>query len=57
MTAVGYVLVALAGRLFLHETITARRWAGIVLIVAGVALVSGGTRAADVPAGACKRPP
>lgn len=43
VTAVGYVVVALLGRLFLDEHITVARWAGIVLIVAGVALVGGGT--------------
>lgn len=43
VTAIGYVLVALVGRLFLAEQIPGRRWAGIVLIVAGVALVSLGT--------------
>src|SRR5205085_12572833 len=41
VTSVGYVLVALAGKLFLNEQITPQRWAGILLIVAGVALVSG----------------
>lgn len=43
VTAIGYALVALVGRLFLAEQIPARRWAGIALIVAGVALVSFGT--------------
>lgn len=43
VTSVGYVLVALTGRIFLNEQITPQRWAGIVLIMAGVALVSGGT--------------
>jgi uncharacterized membrane protein len=43
VTSVGYVLVALAGRLILHEQISNRRWSGIALIMAGVALVSGGT--------------
>ncbi len=43
VTSIGYVLVAVLGRLFLNEQITSVRWAGIVLIVAGVALVSGGT--------------
>jgi drug/metabolite transporter (DMT)-like permease len=43
VTAVGYVLVALAAHLFLAEQIPFKRWAGIVLIVAGVALVSLGT--------------
>lgn len=43
VTSVGYVLVALAGKVLLNEQITTKRWAGIGLIVAGVALVSGGT--------------
>jgi drug/metabolite transporter (DMT)-like permease len=43
VTAVGYVVVALLGRIFLDERITMARWAGIVLIVGGVALVGGGT--------------
>src|SRR5579863_10088406 len=43
VTAIGYVLVALVGHAFLGEQIPAKRWAGIVLIVAGVALVSLGT--------------
>jgi drug/metabolite transporter (DMT)-like permease len=43
VTSVGYVLVALIGKVLLNETITGRRWAGIVLIMAGVALVSGGS--------------
>lgn len=43
VTSIGYVLVALMGRLLLNEQITSTRWAGIFLIVAGVGLVSGGT--------------
>jgi uncharacterized membrane protein len=43
VTAIGYVLVALVGKLLLHESISVKRWMGIGLIVAGVALVSGGT--------------
>ena len=43
VTSIGYVLVALIGKVLLNETITDRRWAGIVLIMAGVALVSGGS--------------
>jgi drug/metabolite transporter (DMT)-like permease len=42
VTSIGYVVVALIGKVLLHEAITGRRWAGIALIVAGVALVSGG---------------
>jgi drug/metabolite transporter (DMT)-like permease len=41
VTSIGYVVVALIGKVLLHEVITGRRWAGILLIVAGVALVGG----------------
>jgi drug/metabolite transporter (DMT)-like permease len=54
VTSVGYVLVALAGRVLLHEQITARRWTGIALIMAGVALVSGGTAPQTVAREAAK---
>ena len=43
VTSVGYVLVAFVGRWLLDERITSQRWAGILLIVAGVALVGGGS--------------
>lgn len=43
VTAAGYVLVAIAGRVLLHEQISDRRWAGIALIMLGVVLVGGGT--------------
>jgi len=43
VTFIGYVLVALMGHLFLAEQISPKRWAGIGLIVGGVALVSLGT--------------
>ena len=43
MTSIGYVLVALAGRVLLNEQISTKRWLGIALIMAGVALVSSGT--------------
>ena len=43
VTSVGYVLVALMGRIFLDERITARNWLGIGLIVLGVSLVGAGT--------------
>ena len=39
VTAFGYVLNALFGRLFLGETVTPARWAGTLLIMAGVVLV------------------
>ena len=41
-TAFGYVVVALLGKLWLHETVSLYRWAGIVLIVCGVGFVANG---------------
>jgi len=43
VTSIGYVVVALIGRVFLDESISPTRWAGILLIMGGVALVSLGT--------------
>ncbi len=39
VTAFGYVLTALLSRMFLGEQVTAARWAGTLLIMAGVILV------------------
>ena len=39
VTAFGYVLNALLGRLFLGEHITPERWTGTLLIVGGIILV------------------
>jgi len=39
VTAAGYVLTGVAGHFLLAERLSAARWAGIALIVAGVALV------------------
>jgi drug/metabolite transporter (DMT)-like permease len=41
-TAFGNVVVALIGRLWLHEAITPLRWAGIACIVIGVGFVANG---------------
>lgn len=41
LTASGYVLTVLAGRVFLAEQVSWHRWAGSFLIVAGAALVGG----------------
>lgn len=40
VTAIGYVLAVFMGRFFLLEDVSWPRWAGSLLIVAGVALVS-----------------
>ena len=39
-TSISFVITTLAARLFLKETITAIRWAGILLVCIGVALIS-----------------
>jgi drug/metabolite transporter (DMT)-like permease len=39
VTAIGYVVTAFAGKLFLAETVSPARWVGIALVTAGVALV------------------
>lgn len=41
-TAIGYVLMALLARFFLHEHVSPLRWLGIILITAGVGFVAGG---------------
>jgi uncharacterized membrane protein len=47
VTALGYVINALLGRLFLGEDVTPARWAGILLITAGVVLVGLGNPHAE----------
>lgn len=41
-TALGYVVVALLSKFFLHESVSASRWVGIGLISAGVGIVANG---------------
>src|SRR5215472_437727 len=49
VTSVGYVLVALISRLFLHEGISPGRWIGIGLIMMGVVIVGRTTPNSTVP--------
>jgi uncharacterized membrane protein len=42
VTSIGYVLVTVTGRFFLHETVSEMRWCGVFLIVIGVMLVGRG---------------
>lgn len=39
VTSIGYVLAAVAGRLFLQEQIAPTRWIGVLLIMSGVIIV------------------
>jgi drug/metabolite transporter (DMT)-like permease len=48
VTSIGYVIVALIGKVMLNEEISGKRWAGIFLIMAGVALVGSGTSVSTV---------
>lgn len=41
-TSVGYIVMALLAKFFLHEHISLLRWLGILLIAAGVGFVAGG---------------
>lgn len=49
-TAFGNVIVALLSRFWLHETISAERWAGIALITLGVSFVAQGPSLTQHPA-------
>jgi uncharacterized membrane protein len=52
LTALGFVLTALAAKFILHEEIHWTRWIGVVLIVIGAALVSYSERMKRVSGGA-----
>jgi len=39
VTAIGYVIAVFVGKILLHETVTAQRWTGTLLIFAGALLV------------------
>lgn len=47
-TALGYVVVALLSRVWLHERLSGYRWAGILLIVCAVGFVAGGPPKTEV---------
>lgn len=48
-TAIGYINMTLISIFWLHEHVSAQRWAGVVLIVAGVGLVAGGPSRTEHP--------
>jgi drug/metabolite transporter (DMT)-like permease len=49
-TSLGYVLLTLIAKFFLHETVTTSRWIGILLISAGVGFVTQGPALTHRPA-------
>lgn len=52
VTGIGYVLAAILGRFFLHETITHLQWLGVLLIFAGTAMVGTTSEKTSLPEGA-----
>ena len=50
LTSLGFVITAIAAKLFLHEEVSFLRWAGVALIVVGAALVSYSEKAKSKPA-------
>jgi drug/metabolite transporter (DMT)-like permease len=40
LTALGFVLTTLAAKFLLHEEVSAVRWGGVILIMAGAALIT-----------------
>ena len=49
LTALGFVLTTLAAKFLLHEEVSAVRWSGVVLIVAGSALITWSEREKPKP--------
>lgn len=49
LTALGFVITALAAKFILKEEVSALRWAGVVLIVVGATLVSYSEKAKTKP--------
>jgi uncharacterized membrane protein len=50
LTALGFLITALAAKLILKEEVSAMRWAGILLIVIGASLVSYSEKSKQKPA-------
>ena len=55
-TSLGYVLLTLIAKFYLHETVTTARWIGIVLISAGVGFVTQGPALTHHPPPVKSRP-
>jgi drug/metabolite transporter (DMT)-like permease len=52
LTALGFVLTTIAAKFILHETVSASRWAGVLLIMLGAALISWSEQHKPAPADA-----
>lgn len=51
-SSLGYVLLALIARVFLHEQVSLTRWLGIALVSSGVGFVTTGPEVTEPPHGA-----
>ncbi|MEK7674304.1 MAG: EamA family transporter [Verrucomicrobiota bacterium] len=51
LTALGFVLTTLAARFILHEDVSMIRWAGVILIMAGAALITWSDKGKEPSAG------
>jgi uncharacterized membrane protein len=49
VTAIGYVIAVVLGKVFLHETVSEQRWLGTLLIFAGAVLVGSTSRNTTSP--------
>jgi multidrug transporter EmrE-like cation transporter len=56
-SGIGFVLLTLVAKLFLHENISAWRWAGIALIAMGVGFVTSGPSRTATARGVQSHPP
>ncbi len=48
-TSLGYVLLTLIAKFYLHETVTTSRWIGVLMISAGVGFVTRGPALTQIP--------
>jgi drug/metabolite transporter (DMT)-like permease len=48
-TAFGYVILAMLSRFWLHEHVSISRWAGVLVITAGVGFVTRGPSFTEIP--------
>jgi drug/metabolite transporter (DMT)-like permease len=50
LTALGFILTTLAAKFLLHEEVSAVRWSGVILIMAGAALITWSDKVKPKPA-------
>ena len=55
-TSIGYVVMTILGHFWLHEHVSPLRWAGVVLITAGVGVIAGGPSRTEHPSARAASP-